>query len=65
MTSIIALIVEFQLAHPSAGPDDCRAWLTSEEVVKQVDTMLAKFVKKPYVKKKGQQQQQQQSKPKE
>lgn len=58
MASIIARVVEFQLAHPAGGPNDCRAWLTSEAVVKEVESLLAKFVKKPYVKKKGGQQQQ-------
>lgn len=59
MASIIALVVEWQLAHPDVDVEECRQWLLSEPTREQVEVLLSKFVKKPFVKKKGKQQQQQ------
>lgn len=56
MTAIIALVVEFQLAHPSAVKEDAEQWLLSEETMGKVQDLLAKFVKPAFVKKKKQQQ---------
>lgn len=59
MASIIALVVEWQLAHPDVDVEECRQWLLSEPTRAEVEVLLSKFVKKPFVKKKGKQQQQQ------
>ncbi|KAM0792883.1 hypothetical protein ACM66B_002645 [Microbotryomycetes sp. NB124-2] len=50
MTSIMALVVEFQLRNPHATLEDCKTYLLANTA--QVDALLSQFPKKVAVKKK-------------
>ena len=40
MTHILARIVEWQLLHPTATLDDCRAWLLSDKSIREIERLV-------------------------
>lgn len=40
MTNILARVVEWQLAHPHATIEECRAWLLSHETLAEIESLI-------------------------
>lgn len=40
MSAVLALVVEWQLLHPTASAEDCRAWLMSENTSREVQRLV-------------------------
>jgi hypothetical protein len=43
MTSILSMVVHFQLEHPSASEDDARSYLLSSECADTIEGLLSEW----------------------